>query len=136
MNAQNEQPFGQRDFDRDAFARDSAKVARDFWGKVRRNFARLPFAEDLVAVYYCATDKATPLQVKAALMAALAYFVVPTDLLPDWIAVLGYTDDAAVLFAAYRMVANHITEAHRMLARNAIEDIRREADASKTGKPA
>ena len=120
MTAANEQPF-----DRQAFARDSARVARGFWSKMRRNFVRLPFAEELMAAYYCAIDKSTPLQVKATLMAALAYFVVPTDLLPDWIALLGYSDDAAVLFAAYRMVANHITEAHRLLAHNAVEDIRR-----------
>ena len=127
MNAANEQSF-----DRQAFVRDRAKVVRNFWGKVRRNFVRLPFAEELVAAYYCAIDKSTPLQVKATLMAALAYFVVPTDLLPDWIALLGYTDDAAVLFAAYRMVANHITEAHRALARKAVEEIRREQPTSAT----
>ena len=131
MNTQNEQPF-----DKEAFARDSARVARDFWGKLRRNFAKLPFAVDLAAIYYCATDKATPLQVKAALMAALAYFVVPTDLLPDWIAVLGFTDDAAVLFGAYRLVANHITEAHRTLAREAIEDIRQAQPSTENRKPA
>ena len=124
MNAANEQSF-----DREAFVRDRAKVVRNFWGKVRRNFVRLPFAEELVSAYYCAIDKSTPLQVKATLMAALAYFVVPTDLLPDWIAVLGYSDDAAVLFAAYRMVANHITDAHRAMASKAVEDIRREQPA-------
>ena len=129
MNAAKEQPF-----DRQAFARDRAKVVRNFWGKLRRNIVRLPFAEELVAAYYCAIDKSTPLQVKATLMAALAYFIVPTDLLPDWIALLGYTDDAAVFFAAYRMVANHITDAHRLLARRALEEIRREQPAPKASR--
>ena len=136
MTASKDMPPGDQDFDAGTYARDSAKVARDFWGKLKRNFTKLPFAVDLVSVYYCAIDKQTPLQVRAALMAALAYFVVPTDLLPDWIAVLGYSDDAAVLFGAYRLVSNHITEVHRILARDAIERIRSSDGASENGTPA
>jgi uncharacterized membrane protein YkvA (DUF1232 family) len=53
-------------------ARDEERVRRAFWDKVRRVASRLPFAEDLLAAYYCAFDSATPLQVKAALVGALA----------------------------------------------------------------
>ena len=70
--------------------------------------ATLPFAEDLLAAYYCAFDRATPLQVKAALVGALAYFVLPFDGVPDVLPLLGYTDDAAVLLTALRMVAGHM----------------------------
>ena len=76
------------------YARDSAKVARGFWRKVRRNLGRVPFVEEAVAAYICATDSNTPLAVKAVLMGALAYFVVPADCIPDFIAGFGYTDDA------------------------------------------
>ena len=79
--------------------------------------ARLPFAEDLLTAYYCAFDRATPFQVKAALIAALAYFVLPYDVIPDMLPVLGFADDAAVLATAIRMVSAHIRPEHRDAAR-------------------
>jgi uncharacterized membrane protein YkvA (DUF1232 family) len=78
---------------------------------------RLPFAEDLLAAYYCAFDKQTPRHVQAALLGAVAYFILPFDFIPDMLPVLGFTDDAAVLATALRMVASHITEDHREAAR-------------------
>jgi uncharacterized membrane protein YkvA (DUF1232 family) len=97
--------------------RNRAKVERGFWGKLRRSFGRVPFLEEAVSAYYCAFDPATPRPVKAMLLAALAYFVVPSDLIPDFVAGLGFTDDATVLFATVRIVASHITDRHRDLAR-------------------
>jgi uncharacterized membrane protein YkvA (DUF1232 family) len=87
-----------------------------FWRKVRRVVARIPFAEDLLAAYYCAFDRATPLAVKATLVGAIAYFVLPVDAIPDVLPILGFTDDAAVLTTALRLVASHVTPEHRTLA--------------------
>jgi uncharacterized membrane protein YkvA (DUF1232 family) len=101
-------------------ARAAERVLRDFWGNAKRVAARLPFAEDLIAAYYCALDKATPLQVKAALVGALAYFVLPIDLRPDFLPFVGFTDDAAVLFAVLRLVGGHIRPEHREAARDAL----------------
>ena len=101
-------------------AHDEATVRRGFWGKMRRVAAGLPFAEDLLTAYYCAFDYQTPLQVKAALLGALAYFVMPFDFMPDVLPVLGFTDDAAVLATAIRMVASYILPQHRDAARDAI----------------
>jgi uncharacterized membrane protein YkvA (DUF1232 family) len=102
------------------FARDADMVRRRFWAKAKRFAAQLPFAEDLLTAYYCAFDHATPLQVKAALVAALAYFILPYDLMPDMLPVLGFADDAAVLATALRMVAAHIRPEHRDAARAAL----------------
>jgi len=102
------------------FARDADMVRRRFWAKAKRFAAQLPFAEDLVTAYYCAFDHATPLQVKAALVAALAYFILPYDLVPDMLPALGFADDAAVLATALRMVAAHIRPEHRAAARAAL----------------
>jgi uncharacterized membrane protein YkvA (DUF1232 family) len=110
--------FGPQDQSR--FARDERTVRREFWAKFRRFAAQLPFAEDLLTAYYCAFDRATPLPVKAALMAALAYFVLPYDVVPDMLPVLGFADDAAVLATAIRMVAAHIRPEHRDAARQAL----------------
>jgi uncharacterized membrane protein YkvA (DUF1232 family) len=100
--------------------RDEARVRRGFWDKVRRVAALLPFTEDLLAAYYCAFDRATPLPVKAALVGALAYFVMPFDAVPDMLAGLGYTDDAAVLAIALRLVAGHIRPEHREAAQQVL----------------
>ena len=104
----------------DAGERDEARVRRDFWRKVRQVAAGLPFAEDLLAAYYCAFDHATPLQVKATLAGALAYFVLPFDAIPDVLPLAGFTDDAAVLLTALRMVAGHMRAEHREAARAAL----------------
>src|SRR2546423_4582150 len=115
--------WNQADFsmpDAERVARDEEPVRRDFWRKVRRFAARLPFAEDLLAAYYCAFDRDTPLQVKAALVGALAYFVLPFDLIPDMMPLLGFADDAAVLATALRLVASHLKPAHRDAAQQAM----------------
>src|SRR5689334_9175115 len=98
----------------------SERVRTRFWSTFRKAARQIPFAEDLVAAYYCALDPATPGSVRATLLGALAYFVLPFDIIPDFIAGLGFTDDAAVLFAAIRMVAAHITPVHREAARRAL----------------
>ena len=111
-------------------ARRQARVEAGFWAKVRRLLGRVPFLEEAAAAYYCATDKATPARVKAVLMGALAYFVVPADLIPDFIASIGFTDDAAVLFLAIQTVAPHIKDRHREQGRGAIRRLTGEANAS------
>ena len=104
----------------DQSGRDEERVRRAFWGKARRVASRLPFAEDLLAAYYCAFDHTTPLQVKAALVGALAYFVLPFDVVPDILPLVGFTDDAAVLVTALRMVSTHMRPEHREAARRAL----------------
>ena len=102
------------------FAREQAYVRRSFWSKLRRFAAALPFAEDLLAAWYCAFDRETPRHVQAALVGALAYFVLPFDVIPDMMPVLGFTDDAAVLATALKLVASHMRPAHRAAAKAAI----------------
>lgn len=101
----------------DDLARDPESVRKRFWGKFKRVAARLPFAEDLLSAYYCAFDLQTPRHVQAALLGAIAYFILPFDFIPDMLPVLGFTDDAAVLATAIRLVAAHITPEHREAAR-------------------
>jgi uncharacterized membrane protein YkvA (DUF1232 family) len=105
----------------DRLAKDRETVRRRFWIKLKRVIAKLPFAEDLLAAYYCAFDKQTPRHVQVALLGAIAYFILPFDFIPDMLPVLGFTDDAAVLATAIRMVATHITPEHREAARAALK---------------
>lgn len=101
-------------------AKDSERVRKSFWIKLKRVVTKLPFAEDLLAAYYCAFDRETPRHVQAALLGAIAYFVLPFDFIPDMLPVLGFTDDAAVLATAIRMVSSHITPEHRKAAHAAL----------------
>ena len=101
-------------------AGEEARVRRDFWAKARRLAGRLPFAEDLLAAYYCAFDRDTPAHVKALLVAALGYFVLPADSVPDLVPMLGFADDAAVLAAVLRLVATELRPEHRTAARQAL----------------
>ena len=105
----------------DRLAQDRDSVRRRFRGKFKQVVAQLPFAEDLLAAYYCAFDKQTPRHVQAALLGAVAYFILPLDFMPDMMPLLGFTDDAAILATAIRMVAGHITQEHRDAARMALK---------------
>ena len=102
-------------------AKDRESVRKRFWIKLRRVVAGLPFAEDLLAAYYCAFDKQTPRHVQVALLGAIAYFILPFDFIPDMMPILGFTDDAAVLATAIRLVATHIRPEHRDAARAALK---------------
>ncbi len=101
-------------------SRNEKRVERDFWAKFKRFAGRIPFASDLVAAYYCAIDPATPVQVRGVLLAAIAYFILPTDLIPDFLLGLGFSDDATVIAAAIGLVANHIKPEHRHQARRVL----------------
>lgn len=105
-------------------ARDEQVVREKFLPKLSRVLARVPFAEDLLAAYYCAFDRATPVKAKGILIGALAYFVLPIDVVPDMLLGLGFTDDLAVLLAAFKVVTTHVTEAHRQRARETLARLR------------
>ena len=95
-----------------------AEVRQGFWHKARQTLGKVPFTEDAVAAFYCATDSAPPLPIRATLFGALAYFILPFDAVPDILLGLGYTDDAAIMVAAFTAARMHIAEAHRAKARD------------------
>ena len=105
---------------------NEASVVKNFWPKLKKSLASIPFAEEVVASYYCAFDPATPLKVKGILLAALAYFIMPIDVIPDFILGLGFTDDMAVLYTAISLIRSHMTQAHRDKAKVTLEKLRAE----------
>lgn len=96
-------------------------VEKGFWKKLLTLAGKIPFAEDLAAAYYAAVDPATPARVKGILLAALAYFVLPFDAIPDFLAGIGFTDDAAVVAMAIGLVGSHIAPRHRSRARGLLD---------------
>lgn len=99
---------------------DEARFGRDFLTRLTQVAKRIPFSEDLLAAWYCTRDPATPRKVKFTLLAALGYFVLPIDAIPDFMPFLGFTDDAAVIAAALAAVASSITPEHRAQAKEAL----------------
>ncbi len=91
--------------------------ARKVVPKLLKYIGRIPFADDLASAYYCALDKETPARVKGVLLASVGYFVVPTDMIPDFLLSVGFTDDAAVMAAAISVVGGHIKPQHKRAAR-------------------
>lgn len=120
--------FGQR-FTPDEMAairkslRDEARFGSEFIGRLKRVAKRIPFAEDLLAAWVCTRDPSTPRRVKLTLLAALGYFVLPLDAIPDVMPLLGFTDDAAVIAAALAAVAGSITPQHRQKAKEMLTDL-------------
>jgi uncharacterized membrane protein YkvA (DUF1232 family) len=98
------------------------RIRQRFFKTLRKAARTIPFTDELVAAFYCALDPATPVKVRGTLLAAFAYFVVPFDAIPDFLAGFGFTDDASVLLMAIGMVRAHITPVHREAARRALLD--------------
>lgn len=92
-----------------------------FWRTVKRAARQIPFIDDVAAAYYCAIDRTTPARVRTTLLGALAYFVLPVDLIPDFIIGTGFADDVTVLFGAITLVRAHIRPEHREAAREALD---------------
>ena len=97
--------------------RQRKRTKRKLIPKLLRVAGRIPFADDLASAYYCAIDAETPMKAKLVLFAALSYFVLPVDAIPDLVTGLGFTDDATVLATALGVVGAHIREPHRIAAR-------------------
>ncbi|MBT9370671.1 YkvA family protein [Rhizobium sp. CSW-27] len=108
--------------DEQAQARQEARVRRSFWPTLKKAVRHIPFSRDLVAAYYCAMDPQTPTRVRGVLLAALGYFVLPLDFLPDMFVMVGFTDDVAVLAAAFRMIQAHIKDEHYQAADRAMTE--------------
>ena len=70
------------------------------------------------------------MRVRATLLGALAYFVLPLDAIPDILPVIGFSDDAAVMFLAFQALTSHITPAHQAAAKEIIARLRTQDDAA------
>ena len=71
----------------------------DLWDKLRK-MAKKAGKEVVLKVlqlYYVLMDKNTPTKYKALIIGALGYFILPLDLIPDLIPLVGFTDDLAAI---------------------------------------
>ena len=106
---------------------DEAGLRRKLWRKLLREAASLPLAEEVLTAHYCAFDHKTPVYVKAILVGAIVYFIVPDHLIPKYVSLVGLADDAAVIALAIKAVSTHIKPEHREAARRTLARLRGEA---------
>lgn len=99
-----------------------ARIRAKFWPTVKKALRTIPFMDEVVAAYFAMLDPQTPMQARLILIGALAYFVLPFDLVPDIIFGVGFLDDASILAAAIASVSSSITDDHREAARQALAE--------------
>ena len=63
----------------------------------------------VMQLYYLTKTPGVPVWVKGTVIAALAYFIVTPDAIPDITPVVGFVDDLAVLASALTAVASYIS---------------------------
>jgi uncharacterized membrane protein YkvA (DUF1232 family) len=100
---------------------DERRIRSQFWPRFTRIARHVPYTEDVLAAFYCATDPLTPLRIKAVLFAGLAYLLWPATLVPRVAIALGAIDEAAVLLVAVRSLGQAIKPEHRAQARQALK---------------
>ena len=77
-------------------------------------------ATHALSLYYLCVDHTVPAHARAAGVTALAYLVMPADVVPDVLPMVGLVDDAGVLAAAVVDLGCHLAPRHRHEARRAL----------------
>lgn len=81
------------------------------WNKVKK-FAKkagLKVIYLVLLLYYVLQSETVSMTDKTKIYGALGYFILPVDLIPDAIPVVGFTDDFAALVACVMAVSSNIT---------------------------
>jgi uncharacterized membrane protein YkvA (DUF1232 family) len=92
-------------------------LRRRLWSRLSALAASLPFAREVIAAYFCAIDRRTPLAVKLALLGTLSGFLLPQRLVPKMLRSLVMGGDIGLLVGALQGFATHIRPEHRLRAR-------------------
>ena len=106
-----------------ATTQDNTVYAKDFseqgfWDKLGTLIRRAEQSVAYIALllYYTMKSEEVSIRQKLAITGALGYLILPLDLIPDFIPVVGYADDFAAMAAAYRLVKDSITPSIRAQA--------------------
>ena len=99
-------------------------VKSNFFEKVKSNMGNITFFREAVIMYYCAIDPSTNKFAKATTIAALVYFINPIDIVPDFIPVAGFLNDAAMVTGAIASMRSSIKEIHEKKADNWLNSVK------------
>jgi uncharacterized membrane protein YkvA (DUF1232 family) len=84
------------------------KVSKSFADYLKKVIGKIPFIDDVVALFLLFKDTSYPLIKKGVCVFALLYFITPIDIIPDTIPVVGFLDDAGIIAAAIKLYADDI----------------------------
>ncbi len=112
-----------RNVNMDAYAKNYSED--NLWDKVRENVSSIGLTVIYKAfqLYYVAQSDSCPMKVKAGIIGALSYLISPFDLVPDFIPVVGYSDDALAIAFALAAAQMYITDEVKQKAKNRIRKI-------------
>ncbi len=81
------------------------------WEKIRKvaKKAGRDVIRMALVLYYTLKSQKVNVRDKAIIIGALGYFILPVDLIPDFIPALGFTDDLAALMLAFKAITESIT---------------------------
>lgn len=112
-----------RNVNMDDYAKDYSEES--LWDKVRENVSSIGLTVIYKAfqLYYVAQSDSCPMKVKAGIIGALGYLISPLDLVPDFIPVVGYSDDALAIAFALTAAQMYITDEVKQKAKDRIREI-------------
>ena len=79
-----------------------------FWRKTNKIGKKV--LKPALLLYYVMKSTDTPLKIQGLIAGALGYLILPTDLIPDLIPILGYSDDLSALLAIIKLCKEYITD--------------------------
>ena len=82
-----------------------------FWDKIKSIAKKVgaTVLRPVLTLYYVLEDGDVPFKNKAYIIGALGYFILPFDIIPDFLAGIGYTDDLAVIAIVLKQVNSNVT---------------------------
>jgi len=83
-------------------------VDENLWSKLEKSGKRVSFAKDILALYRYMKDPFVKWYRKAIVVAALVYFIVPIDTIPDITPLFGYLDDLGVITALLKYLGSEL----------------------------
>ncbi len=87
---------------------DIEYVDENLWSKLEKGGKRISFARDIVALYNFMKDPIVRWHRKVIVIAALVYFIVPLDTIPDLTPFFGYLDDLGVITALLKYLGSEL----------------------------
>ncbi len=97
----------------------------DFWDKIKNLIKKgsRELIEKSLMLFYCLKDNKTPKTAKAIIIGALGYLILPIDVIPDFIPVVGLVDDLVVISGAIYSVSKYIKEEHKEKAKEKADNL-------------
>lgn len=95
-----------------------------FWTKLKKFAVKAGHSVVYTALllYYTLQKPELPMKARVTILAALGYFILPLDLIPDIAVGVGFTDDLGALGVALIQVAMHIDDDVRKKAKTKLSE--------------